>query len=1202
MNLFPRRRLAVALRVAVSFAAAVAFWLQSPGLLLWAQAAPPTITALSANEVVSGQTLTIYGSNFDWSVSAPDVNDSVDLGGVALPVETWSTSQITVDVPRDASSGALTVTADNGTSASVNVTVGPRGLLSVAQDGTVSTYGGATEEAGPAPSSSPAVSIAATPDGSGYWILHNDGTIASYGDATAFNVGAAFPGPAIGLAVTPSGLGGWVLAKNGTVASVGTVPSSVYGIAQSLPTGTYVGITPAPDGQGYYAVNSGGEVFGAGSVQGKWSTGLRRAVSIAADPAGGAWVLGKNGTVVGVDGAKSIGNVTAQVSLAGEVPAAIAPTPDGAGYYIGTTDGRIYPFGDAVLPASLPPLAEGRAPLAGLAVIGPYHAYGVEDLAYWYPTGSLKQYLTYQTAMGGAVNILSPHWFWVNGDGSIGGPESPTSIVPMIADMQAHGIQVAPMFGRTFNGTLGPLATASGQAGVVSGIMAKVNQFHLNGVNIDFEGLPSDSADYLTAFAQKMRAALGPNHILIINVYPDWAPYTNLSGQTVPGYQDTVYNYGALSQIANYVDVMAYSMAFNPGPIASLTHDRGIVDYLLHGASGTGSPIVDLNHILLGIPGYGQLWEGDTGYGTGPSLTIPQIEYALTKRHQVDAYDQRAGEDVAHFAIPFSAPGATLSQGETGVNVVALQFGLSRILATPLKFGASNRNGSLPALPLTLDGIYGSLTAKAVAAFQTDYDVQGDPSGVYGPATASKLRWVASHYASAFFPGIPATVWFDGGQADIAHVQLAQSSGLAGVALWAMGEADPNYFKDLSSSTNVVGNPSLDVSLSQTAMVSGVPTSLTVTVTQGGEGGGFPVANLKVSLFGQSATTNGAGQADLTVTPSGAGAATLTIQDPSGDPVATQTVTVTAPALSRIAGVDRYHTAVKLAQATFSRADTVILATSTNYPDALAGATLAHELGAPILLTNPNSLTSYTLEEMSRLGAQHVILLGGPAALSNGIETALTKEGYQVTRYFGATRFDTAAAIAGILPVQTTTAVIATGDNFPDALSIDPIAARQGWPLFLANGQDKTAPLDQPTLSALAKLGIQTAYIIGGQDSVPFSAETQLKKLHIKAVRIEGNGILGTNLAVLKYFAAQLHFSRIYVATAADFPDALTASPLAAATDSPVVLVPGKGPLPSPTSTYLAGLGGKVGSIDVAGGPAAVSTAEASQIAQITLK
>jgi putative cell wall-binding protein len=114
--------------------------------------------------------------------------------------------------------------------------------------------------------------------------------------------------------------------------------------------------------------------------------------------------------------------------------------------------------------------------------------------------------------------------------------------------------------------------------------------------------------------------------------------------------------------------------------------------------------------------------------------------------------------------------------------------------------------------------------------------------------------------------------------------------------------------------------------------------------------------------------------------------------------------------IERVAGEDRYETAAFAALAAFpAGADAVVLARGDDFPDALAGAYLAGQLGGPVLLTQPAELPEVTATAIETLGATQIYLLGGPAAISPEVEEGFGEE-FTVTRVQGTTRYGTAAA------------------------------------------------------------------------------------------------------------------------------------------------------------------------------------------------
>lgn len=164
----------------------------------------------------------------------------------------------------------------------------------------------------------------------------------------------------------------------------------------------------------------------------------------------------------------------------------------------------------------------------------------------------------------------------------------------------------------------------------------------------------------------------------------------------------------------------------------------------------------------------------------------------------------------------------------------------------------------------------------------------------------------------------------------------------------------------------------------------------------------------------------------------------------------------TTPVVHRIAGIDRYATAIAASQArwgtvnsvdgvAYDQAQAVVLARGDQFPDALAGVPLASYKRGPLLLTDPRSLDSATLGEIRRvIPGDHthtVYILGGPNAISPSIQTKLESLGYNVVRYGGADRFATALQIAHIGLQDPAHVILATGDTFADALAAGPYAS-----------------------------------------------------------------------------------------------------------------------------------------------------------------
>ncbi|MCD2444058.1 cell wall-binding repeat-containing protein [Agromyces sp. SYSU K20354] len=191
---------------------------------------------------------------------------------------------------------------------------------------------------------------------------------------------------------------------------------------------------------------------------------------------------------------------------------------------------------------------------------------------------------------------------------------------------------------------------------------------------------------------------------------------------------------------------------------------------------------------------------------------------------------------------------------------------------------------------------------------------------------------------------------------------------------------------------------------------------------------------------------------------------------------------------TRLAGVDRYATGLAIVRSTFTTSDHAIIATGRAFPDALAATGAAGSRGAPIVLvdgTRPTVSTA-TLAQLARLGVRSVSIAGGPGAVSNAIHSQLSASGYDVTRYGGTTRYDTAALInrAYFAPGSSRTTFLATGLDFPDAIAGAALAGQLAAPINVTP-RGCVHPAVSDTMTAL---GATSRVVLGGTGAVSETA------------------------------------------------------------------------------------------------------------------
>lgn len=261
---------------------------------------------------------------------------------------------------------------------------------------------------------------------------------------------------------------------------------------------------------------------------------------------------------------------------------------------------------------------------------------------------------------------------------------------------------------------------------------------------------------------------------------------------------------------------------------------------------------------------------------------------------------------------------------------------------------------------------------------------------------------------------------------------------------------------------------------------------------------------------------------------------------------------INAVQIERLCGDTRYKTSATISRSGWERSDNVILVNGNNFPDALVGASFAYLKDAPILITMSNSLDGDTSKEIVRLGAKTVYILGSYASVSKAVEDKL-KQNYNVIRIGGTEVFDTAVMVGDEIRKEKKfdTVIIATQENFPDALAIAPFSARDTMPILFSK-KDK---LRVDTKKALQDWDIKKVIISGGTGVVSSAVENELKGMGITVQRLAGADRYTTAAEIAKHFEPQEGYTNISIATGKNYPDALTGAVLAAKNNTPLILV-----------------------------------------------
>ena len=300
----------------------------------------------------------------------------------------------------------------------------------------------------------------------------------------------------------------------------------------------------------------------------------------------------------------------------------------------------------------------------------------------------------------------------------------------------------------------------------------------------------------------------------------------------------------------------------------------------------------------------------------------------------------------------------------------------------------------------------------------------------------------------------------------------------------------------------------------------------------------------------------------------------------------------------RIGGATRYQTAINISEANFAKADTVIIASGASFPDALAAAPLAGALDAPVLLTPRNHLPAGLAQEIIRLQATNVIIIGGSGAVSEVVEAELAGIGLaSLDRLAGADRYATASLVAQTVATMNQldglaprVAFICRGDAFPDALAASPLAYRHRIPILLT----RSTTLPSATALAWSVLSANNdfAYVIGGEGAVREDVLQQFAESsatgQIRYRRFAGSNRYATAADLVMGWMPS--YDTLGLATGQSFPDALAGGAATGYWSGALLLTPSNS-LATSTTAALQQIGPHVMDMQAYGGTGALSDA-----------
>lgn len=263
--------------------------------------------------------------------------------------------------------------------------------------------------------------------------------------------------------------------------------------------------------------------------------------------------------------------------------------------------------------------------------------------------------------------------------------------------------------------------------------------------------------------------------------------------------------------------------------------------------------------------------------------------------------------------------------------------------------------------------------------------------------------------------------------------------------------------------------------------------------------------------------------------------------------------------VKKLKGADRFETAVKISQNSWTKSDTVVIVNGEDKSmvDGLTATPLASVKNSPILLSSNDKLPQKTVEELKRLNPSKVIVIGGNNSMPNSVVEDIkgVNSKISVQRIGGDTRYQTSINIAKEIDKTNNVSklYIGAGNGEADSLSIASLASKEKTPIVLTQKDGVDSEAEQ----FIKSNKVSNVYFIGGVEKISNKAIEQVGKIANKDVsknRIAGQNRQETNAKVIDKFYSQSKLDGVVVANQDKLIDALAVGPLAAKNNSPVVL------------------------------------------------
>lgn len=198
-------------------------------------------------------------------------------------------------------------------------------------------------------------------------------------------------------------------------------------------------------------------------------------------------------------------------------------------------------------------------------------------------------------AHANAMTGVAPYWFRIGAGGAVESKQSKLAY----DEARAAGLRVYPLVTNKREATEAILRDEAVGRTAVDNLVRIVEEQGFDGLDLDFEPVPAEQKDNLTAFVAMLYEKLNAKgKTLIVSVFPKVEVDESVMG---------AYDYEALSKVCDYLQIMAYDRHWatsKAGAVAPIGWFEDNLKYAIEHGGGS-------DKIIIGLPLYGYDWGGD---------------------------------------------------------------------------------------------------------------------------------------------------------------------------------------------------------------------------------------------------------------------------------------------------------------------------------------------------------------------------------------------------------------------------------------------------------------------------------------------------------------------------------------------------------------------------------------------------------------